>query len=85
MDVSQAAATLLQIINEEIEQMGYARYSRVRDELVSRGGEDWIIVTAKGRRNFSPILLKEFKSLPGWQSIEFQAPRQRWRRKPEDR
>jgi len=73
----EIAQRLLAIIRRDIDAFGYARYNAVRAELESDFGER-AIVYKRGRRNIAPDVLQEFNALPGWERLEWQAPRQRW-------
>ncbi|MGX1701695.1 hypothetical protein [Microbacterium sp. NPDC055357] len=84
MDAHAAAEELLSIIERHIEQMGYARYNGVRDELAREAGEEWIVLSKRHRRNISPDVTAAFRKLDGWASLDWNAPRQRWTRKPTD-
>ncbi|MCI1019386.1 hypothetical protein HWD99_12185 [Microbacterium sp. C5A9] len=78
MDAHGAAEVLLRLIQDEINQAGYARYRMIRDRLAHEVGDDLALIQKVGRRNISPAVQAEFRKLPGWQALDWHPQRQRW-------
>lgn len=78
MDAHEAAEVLLRLIQDEIDQAGYARYRMIRDRLAHEVGDDVALIQKGARRNISPAVQTEFRKLPGWETLDWHPQRQRW-------